>query len=134
MSWQAYVDNNLVGTGKVSKAAIIGQAGGVWAASPGYNLSPAEQKAIVNAFKNLGEAQAHGVRLAGRKFFVLNAAGDQILGKDKASSYLPRWADGCTIVKTKQAILVTEYAAPIQHPESVPIVVALADYLKSVNY
>ncbi|KAI6021495.1 profilin [Pisolithus microcarpus] len=109
MSWQAYVDNNLVGSGKVSKAAIIGQAGG---ASPGYNLSPAEQKAIVNAFKNLGEAQAHGVRLAGRKFF----------------------ADGCTIVKTKQAILVTEYAAPIQHPESVPIVVALADYLKSVNY
>ncbi|KAI6134615.1 profilin [Pisolithus croceorrhizus] len=134
MSWQTYVDNNLVGTGKVSKAAIIGQAGGVWAASPGYNLSPAEQKAIVNAFKNLPEAQAHGVRLAGRKFFVLNAAGDQILGKDKASGYLPRRADGCTIVKTKQAILVTEYAAPIQHPESVPVVVALADYLKSVNY
>ncbi|KAI6002816.1 profilin [Pisolithus albus] len=112
MSWQTYVDSNLVGSGKVSKAAIIGQAGGVWAASPGYNLSPAEQKAIVNAFKNLGEAQAHGVRLAGRKFF----------------------ADGCTIVKTKQAILVTEYAAPIQHPESVPVVVGLADYLKSVNY
>lgn len=126
MSWQAYVDNNLVGSGKVSKAAIIGQAGGVWAASPGYNLSPAEQKAIVNAFKNLGEAQAHGVRLAGRKFFVLSAVGDQILGKSQA--------DGCTIVKTKQAILVTEYAAPIQHPESVPIVAALADYLKSVNY
>ncbi|KAI6040245.1 profilin [Pisolithus marmoratus] len=126
MSWQVYVDSNLLGSGKVSKAAIIGQAGGVWAASSGYNLSPAEQKAIVNAFKNPTETQAHGLRLAGRKFFVLSATEDQILGK--------QGADGCTIVKTKQAVLVTEYAAPIQHPESVPIVVDLAEYLKSVKY
>lgn len=36
--WTAYVDTNLVGTGKVSRAAILGQAGGVWAASGGYNV------------------------------------------------------------------------------------------------
>jgi len=35
----AYVDDHLVGTGKVSKAAIIGKQGGVWAASNGYNVS-----------------------------------------------------------------------------------------------
>lgn len=35
----AYVDTNLVGTGKVSRAAIIGQQGGLWAASPGYSVS-----------------------------------------------------------------------------------------------
>ncbi|OOF96861.1 hypothetical protein ASPCADRAFT_506445 [Aspergillus carbonarius ITEM 5010] len=35
MSWQAYVDSNLVGTGKVSRAAILGQMGGVWASSQG---------------------------------------------------------------------------------------------------
>ncbi|KAI6157862.1 profilin [Pisolithus tinctorius] len=128
MSWQTYVDNNLVGSGKVSKAAIIGQSGGVWAASPGYNLSPAEQKAIVNAFTNPAETQANGVRLAGQKFFVLSVdvLTGQILGK--------KGADGCTIIKTKQAVLVTEYKAPIQHPESVPVVVSVADYLKSVNY
>ncbi|KAI6033208.1 profilin, partial [Pisolithus orientalis] len=132
----AYVDNNLVGSGKVSKAAIIGQSGGVWATSPGYNLSPAEQKAIVNAFTNPAETQANGVRLAGQKFFVLSVdvLTGQILGKKGASSCFIRRADGCTIIKTKQAILVTEYKAPIQHPESVPIVVSVADYLKSVNY
>lgn len=38
MSWQGYVDTNLVGTGKVSNAAIIGLKGGVWATSPGFNV------------------------------------------------------------------------------------------------
>jgi profilin len=43
-------------------------------------------------------------------------------------------ADGATIVKTKQAILVAEYAAPLQSGESAPVVEKLADYLISVNY
>lgn len=34
----AYVDSNLIGTGKINKAAIIGLAGGVWASSPGYTV------------------------------------------------------------------------------------------------
>ena len=36
----AYVDTNLVGTGKVTRAAILGLKGGVWAASAGYNVRP----------------------------------------------------------------------------------------------
>lgn len=43
-------------------------------------------------------------------------------------------ADGCALVKTKQAVLVTEYAAPIQAGESTAVVEKLADYLKSVGY
>jgi hypothetical protein len=31
-----YVDTNLVGSGKVAKAAILGQQGGVWATSSGF--------------------------------------------------------------------------------------------------
>lgn len=38
MSRAAYVDTNLLGSGKVSKAAILGQQGGVWASSTGYNV------------------------------------------------------------------------------------------------
>lgn len=33
-----YVDSNLVGTGKVARAAILGQKGGVWAASAGFTV------------------------------------------------------------------------------------------------
>lgn len=40
MSWQAYVDTNLVGTGSVSQAGIYGiNGGGQWAASPGFTVS-----------------------------------------------------------------------------------------------
>lgn len=35
----AYVDNNLIGTGSIAQAAILGQAGGVWATSSGFTVS-----------------------------------------------------------------------------------------------
>lgn len=38
MSWQGYVDTQLVGTGRVSQAAIYGLNGGLWAASPGFSV------------------------------------------------------------------------------------------------
>lgn len=43
-------------------------------------------------------------------------------------------ANGCVIVKTNQAILITEYEAPIQAPEATTVVEGLADYLRSVGY
>ncbi|KAL1747154.1 profilin [Schizophyllum fasciatum] len=126
MSWQAYVDTNLVATGKIAKAAILGQAGGVWAASPGYTLSADEQKAVLSAFNDPATVQGQGLRLAGQKFFTLSI--------NERSIYLKKAADGAVIVKTKQAILVAEYVAPIQAPEATPVVEGLADYLISVGY
>ncbi|KAI0071356.1 profilin [Panus rudis PR-1116 ss-1] len=126
MSWQTYVDSNLVGSGKIVKAAIVGQAGGIWASSPGYSLSPEEQKALIDGFASPDKVQASGIRLAGQKFFTLSANDRSIYGK--------KGGDGVIIVKTKQAILVGEYAAPIQHPEAAPIVEGLADYLINVGY
>jgi len=126
MSWQTYVDSNLLGTGKVSKAAIIGLQGGIWANSLGYNLTPEEQRAIVTAFDNPEKTQGSGVRLAGQKFFTLQSTERSIYGK--------KGADGCVIVKTKQAVLVTEYVAPLQAPEITPVVEGLADYLIGVGY
>jgi profilin len=126
MSWQVYVDTNLLGTGKVHRAAILGQKGGVWATSAGYTLSTEEQRAAIAAFNNPEQAQASGVRLAGQKFFTLQCNPRSLYGKKQA--------DGCVLVKTKQAILVAEYVAPIQAAEATPVVEGLADYLISVGY
>ncbi|KAF9647097.1 profilin [Thelephora ganbajun] len=126
MSWQSYVDDQLIKTGKVQKAAILGQAGGVWATSTGYNLSPEEQRAVIAGFKDLATIQASGVRLGSQKFFTLSASDRSVYGK--------KGPDGCILVKTKQAILVAEYVAPIQQPEAVNVVEKLADYLISVGY
>jgi hypothetical protein len=51
-----------------------------------------------------------------------------------ARLFSPSQGDGYAIVQTKQAILVTEYAMPVQAAESVKIVEALADYMISVGY
>ncbi|GAA5825103.1 hypothetical protein JCM5353_006509 [Sporobolomyces roseus] len=126
MSWQAYVDSNLVGTGKINKAAILGQQGGVWATSSGYNLTPEEQAAIVKTFQNPENAQATGVRAAGQKFFCLSANDRSVYGKKSA--------DGIVIVKTTQAVLVAEYAHPTVPGEATKIVEELADYLIGVGY
>ena len=124
----AYVDSNLLGTGKIARAAIVGQQGGVWATSAGFALTPEEQTALVNAAKPGGadKVQASGLRLAGVKYFTLRT--------DDRSIYLKQGANGAVIVKTKQAILVAVYEEPIQAGEATPIVEALADYLISVNY
>ncbi|KAF8603608.1 profilin [Ceratobasidium sp. AG-I] len=126
MSWQAYVDNNLVGSGKVHRAAILGQQGGVWATSPGFTLSAEEQKACIALLNSPEQAQASGVKLCGNKYFALQVDARKFYGK--------KAADGCVIVKTKQAILVTAHSAPIQLAESATVVETLADYLISVNY
>ncbi|KAJ7130875.1 profilin [Mycena filopes] len=126
MSWQSYVDTNLVGSGKISKAAILGKQGGVWAASAGYTLSTEEQKAVVAAFQNLESVQASGLRLAGVKFFTTKS--------DERSIYGKKGGDGYIIVQTKQAILVCEYTPPVQAPEAAKTAEDLADYLIGVNY
>ena len=87
-----YIDSNLVGTGKVAKAAIMGLQGGIWASSPGYTvraypiaceceltvfellqLSTEEQNALLAAFKDPSTVFASGVRLAGQKFIATRA-------------------------------------------------------------
>lgn len=102
----AYVDTNLVGTGKIAKAAILGQQGGVWATSAGFNvrlfpllivvhrvdivpqLGADEQSAILAALSNSEGALASGLRLEKQKYFVFRADGRSIYGK-KAVSRTP---------------------------------------------
>jgi profilin len=50
------------------------------------------------------------------------------------SSHSYAQGDGAVLVKTKKAVLVAEYQAPVQAPEATKIVEGLADYLISVEY
>merc|ERR1711953_412390 len=42
MSWQSYVDEQLIASGMVTAAAIAGHDGNIWAKSNGFNASPDE--------------------------------------------------------------------------------------------
>lgn len=89
MSWQGYVDNQLLGTGQISQAAILGLKGGVWAASPGLKITPQEQTALVKGFDDPTPLQSGGLFAGGRKYFCLQANDRSIYGKAGVSS--TRW-------------------------------------------
>ncbi|CAO3626417.1 unnamed protein product [Cunninghamella echinulata] len=126
MSWQQYVDSNLVGTGNVTKAAIFGAQGGAWATSPGFQLSTSEFNELANGFKNSQGIQGSGFHIEGEKYFTLRADDRSIYGKKNS--------DGVVVVKTTQAIIIGTYKEGIQPGNCAKVVEGLADYLISVGY
>ncbi|KAG0174499.1 profilin, required for normal timing of actin polymerization in response to thermal stress [Apophysomyces sp. BC1034] len=126
MSWQAYVDTNLVGTGKVAKAAIFGLNGAQWATTPGFQVQSSEMSEIIAAFADNTTVQANGVHVAGVKYFTLRADDRSIYGKQKA--------DGVCLVKTLQAVIVGVYVEGMQAGSCTTVVEGLADYLISVGF
>ncbi|KAK4684771.1 profilin, partial [Tremellales sp. Uapishka_1] len=123
----AYVDDHLVGTGKITKAAILGKQGGVWAASAGYDISAAEQKAITTQyFTSPDVPQANGIVVAGFKFMTIQATPDAVIGR--------KGEKGIFIIPTTQAILIAEYDSPIPAGDANIIATKLAEYLKGVGY
>ncbi|TKA46416.1 hypothetical protein B0A54_02248 [Friedmanniomyces endolithicus] len=157
MSWQAYIDTSLVGTGAVDRAAIFSATGdSVWATSPAFNVSPTEMQAVVAAYKDPGnkegvkKVQSEGLHIAGERFVVLKADDRSVYGKKVSWLGLRRVKsrvllgcgvkgetlrrEGVVIVKTTQAILVTHYPESVQPGVAANTVETLADYLVKVGY
>ncbi|KAK6067798.1 profilin [Seiridium cupressi] len=131
MSWQAYVDSSLVGSGHIDKGAIISAAGdSVWAASSGFTLKPDEMKylaSLLNGDENAkNKAFAEGVHVAGERFVAFKV--------EDRSVYLRQGRTGVVVVKTKQAYLVGHYGENVQAGNATQTVEALADYLIKVGY
>ncbi|MCJ1297829.1 profilin, required for normal timing of actin polymerization in response to thermal stress [Hypocenomyce scalaris] len=130
MSWQAYVDTSLVGTGNIDKAAIFNSEGtSVWASSTGFTIGPAEIKEVVSSYKDTGEVkkvQSSGLHIAGERYVVIKA--------DDRSLYGKKGREGIVIVKTQQAILVTHYPESVQPGSAANTVEQLGDYLIGVGY
>ncbi|KAF7545075.1 hypothetical protein G7Z17_g9464 [Cylindrodendrum hubeiense] len=131
MSWQAYVDTSLIGTGHVDKAAIISVAGdSVWATSAEFALQPAELKAIAaivtgdKAAKD--KAFADGLYIAGTRYVVARA--------EDRSIYARSGRNGVAIAKTTQAIVVGHHGEAQVAGSTTQTVEGLADYLIGAGY
>ncbi|KAK4231344.1 profilin [Podospora fimiseda] len=135
MSWQAYVDSSLVGTGHIDKAAIFSAAGdSTWASTPGFTVGAPELATVVGI---LAEAEAsskpktdkaygEGIHIAGERYVATRIEGNHIYGRHGKT--------GIAIVKTKQAILVGHYGENTQAGNATTTVEALADYLTGLGY
>jgi len=130
MSWQAYVDTSLVGTGDVDKAAIFSAAGdSVWATSTNFKVSPQEMQEVVGAYKDSSQpkkVQSTGLHIAGEKYIVIKA--------DDVSLYGKKGRTGVVIVKTKQAVLIAHYPDTVQPGSAANTVEKLGEYLKGVGF
>lgn len=126
MSWQGYIDN-IIGSGKVDKAAIYSRAGdSVWAQSSGFDVSAGEIAEIAKGFEDPTALRTSGLHIQGVKYFLLKADDRSIYGKKDDT--------GIVAVRTKQAILIAHYSPPTQPGEATKVAEQLGDYLIGFNY
>ena len=120
MSWQTYVDSNLVGSRQLAQAAICSVTdGSVWAKSAGFGVTQAEVKKILGDWKNL---QTTGITVGTAKYLTIHL-------DDTRSAYGKKGASGVVIVKCKTCVLVGVYADGTQPGNATNVVEKLADYL-----
>ncbi|XP_049870469.1 profilin [Pectinophora gossypiella] len=126
MSWQDYVDKQLMASRCVTKAAIAGHDGNVWAKSEGFEISKDEVGKIVAGFENESLLTSGGVTIAGTRYIYLSGTNRIIRAK------LGKVGVHC--MKTQQAVVISLYEEPIQPQQAASVVEKLGDYLITCGY
>ncbi|KAL7713489.1 Profilin [Entamoeba marina] len=124
MSWQEYVDIELVGSGYCKTALILGNDG----VEKGFTMhSKLEKSEITNITSMFGDSKKRIVgskmKFKGREF-VMTFSNERTI---KAQS--TKDDEGYVLVKTRQLILVVSYGDYITEEQCVLVVEKLADYL-----
>ena len=129
-SWQPYVDNNLIGTGKLFQALIASSSDGtIWAGSSPLisSVNQAELKGLIGGFSDASAIRSEGLVIGGKKYILISQG-------EGRSLYGRKGDEGIIAVKTKQTVLVGLYSSGMPAGEAVKVVEGLADYLISVNF
>merc|ERR1711988_1860411 len=123
MSWQAYVDSNLVGTGMVTAAGIYDLQGNPWAYSAGFAAQVAEVAAVSAHFAAPSGLAATGATIAGVKYMFVR-------GEENAEIYVKKGAEGVVFYRCNTCILVAYHNDKIQPGQCSMTVAKLGDFLK----
>jgi len=126
MSWQAYVDDQSVGTKNLSQGAIIGLDGNAWAVSAGFGLKAGEGLALAGLFKNPANVFAAGITINAVKYLGIKGDDRSIYGK--------KGSGGIVTVKTGQSIVIGVYSEGQQPGNAANTVEKLGDYLIENGY
>ena len=126
MSWQQYVDANLVGTGTVTQAGIYDLQGNPWAytQNPPFAAQVAEV-AAVSGHMHTGDPSGlagTGVVVAGVKYMFVQGSADEVYGK--------KGNEGVVFCKCNTCIIVGYHNDKIQPGAMRSTVGKLADFLK----
>eukprot|EP00659_Diplonema_papillatum_P010195 gene10195-15680_t len=104
MSWDSYVDN-LLQSGNVTHAALLGIDGSIWAKDAGCKLTQEEATAIAGGMGEVSGKyfQDNGCVLGGEKYFCLRMVGDEGL------FYGKKGPSGLCIARSTQCLVVGVY-------------------------
>jgi len=128
MSWQDYVEKQLIASGSCIHAAIIGLDGNLWARSASFNVTPNELRVFASGYVPLEYSafQANGVTLADTRYIFLSG-NDRVIRAKKSKL-------GLHCMKTDKAIVVSVYEEPTTAQQCASVVEKLGDYLISCGY
>ncbi|KAJ5510456.1 hypothetical protein N7453_002559 [Penicillium expansum] len=132
----AYVDQTLVGSGKIDKAAVFSATGGpVWATSAGFKARLAEStflgiegdqvQALVKAYVD-PRSLSEGFYIGEHKYLAIKA--------DHRSIYGRSGKQGVIIAKTNEAIVIAHYPETVQPDEATNVTESLVDHLINIGY
>merc|ERR1712018_7070 len=121
MSWQSYVDDQLISTKMIKNAVIAGHDGNIWAASAGFPVSVDELKTLLNRYSNIDELAMNGVTVGGQRYMFLSAT-DRVVRAKKGTS-------GVHCIKTVQALIVCVYEEPVVPEQAATVTEKLGEYL-----
>ncbi|CAG8782061.1 2005_t:CDS:2, partial [Cetraspora pellucida] len=133
MSWQTFVDTNLLGTGNIHQAAIFGLDGTLWATSGGFNPNAEEVKNIIESFDNTEKVQGNGIRCNEKKYYFVSGQ-ETDDRKNYISIHCKQGADGIIAEKTIQAVIIGTYTEGTAAGAANKAVGDLGDYLRGLNY
>ena len=123
MSWQEYVDKQLVDLG-CDSGAILGINGTAWAQSPGLNISVAEGQKLMEGFSKPSLFVKDGIVLNGKEWLFIR--------NNERSVFAKNGIDCVICSRTIKAVVIAFFSGPPAHHSAV--VERLADYLTSVGF
>uniref|UniRef100_A0A0N5A7M8 Profilin n=1 Tax=Syphacia muris TaxID=451379 RepID=A0A0N5A7M8_9BILA len=126
MSWNDIIDQYLIKTGAVSKAAICGFDGSIWGKSDNFKLEESEAAAASQCFKSKDFVLGTGVVLEGVKYYVLQADDERVIGRKGSSGFF--------IYTSNRAVIISVYEDGLLPGTCSKATGALADYFKTINY
>jgi len=131
MSWQTYIDDQLLGTKSVKHAVICGHDGSIWATSkdPQFQVTPEELKTIIANFDSVPSLASNGIRVGGKKYMYLSS-------DDRSVKVVRGKKDqnGVHCIKTSQTFIVCVYEDPMVPEQAAIVTEKLGDYLVGVGF
>jgi len=126
MSWQSYVDDQLLNTKMVTHAVICGHDGNIWAKSADFVVTPEELKALISKYADTSLLAQGGITVAGKKYMYLSST-DKVIRAKKGTS-------GVHAIKTTQTYILCVYEDPIVPEQAASVTEKLGDYLIQVGF